>query len=76
MCDVSHVLASNLGGDVCTTYTVELKDVPINPNDHETLINKTHWETVLSCRTIDNPDTDGASTNALNWEFNIVHTAT
>ena len=66
---VSHVLASNLGGDVCTTYTVELKDVPINPNDYETLINKTNWETTLSCRTIDHPDTDGAPTNPLNWEF-------
>ena len=65
---VSHVLASNLGGDVCTTYTVELKDVPINPNDHETLINKTNWEVTLSCRTIDNVDTDG-SANPLNWEF-------
>jgi hypothetical protein len=66
---ISHVLASNLNGSVCTTYTVELKEVPINPNDHETLVNKTNWEMTLSCRTVDNPETDGSSVNPLNWEF-------
>lgn len=66
---LSKVMVSNVTGNVCCTIEQEMKEVPVNPTDYETLINKTEWKLILSESSYESKETDGDDANEFNISF-------
>ena len=62
----ANVMKSTVQGDVCMTYTDQMVEKTCNPSDHESILQKTDWNFVITGRTIDG---DAPEKNEFNYPF-------